>query len=722
MPARRVGPPAPRARHGRRHDPPGGRPQRARGELHQGLLRRPGDRRPAALQGQAQPPPARAAADRARRSAATRSCSARSRWARSAPRASPPASARSRWRSCGARPARATRCRGGRRPRRWSSCRSTKARGTTDARRARSRGTLSAGEARGCAASHRCDRGGAALRRRRPRARTELERRAARHRAPSPSRSSSPTAPTATCCARSRPARRRRRRPLRPARLLVRPADPGGQQRLPRLLRRGRGRRRCGSTPRAVRSARAPGRRRCVLDLADQRPARPPARASRCSRAARARSRSTSRIAPGSGPLAGSGERRRAPRFAARRRRALPRLRRALERRRPDRQPRLQLGRGGAVLLRRGDEDLRAARSRTSRSRPGPTATNFPIPWLVSTRGFGVLIDQTERSTFQPRRATARRLARRGRGARASRFTVFAGPEPGRTSCAATRRTPAASPTRAPWIFGPWFQPTLRRPYELASASATRDVPVTVAQTYTHYLPCGAHVGNEPRRARARSQRATTRSATGSRPTSTRTSAPTYQPVYDEAARDGLLVQEPAGQPYVLSNPFTADQQVSEVDFTNPGGAGASSAACSTRRSTTATTAGWRTSASTRRPTRVFADGRSGLEMHNRYPVLYHCASTAHTAATRRATSRCSSARASTACSPTRASSGAATRPRTGAAPTASAPRVHQALSIGLSGIAYWGSDIGGFHAIANPRTDRRAEHPLARSSAPSAG
>ena len=39
--------------------PAGGRPQRARRELHQGLLRRPGDRRPAALQGQAQPPPAR---------------------------------------------------------------------------------------------------------------------------------------------------------------------------------------------------------------------------------------------------------------------------------------------------------------------------------------------------------------------------------------------------------------------------------------------------------------------------------------------------------------------------------------------------------------------------------------------------------------------------------------------------------------------------------------
>ena len=52
-------------------DPPGGRPQRARGQLHEGLLRRPGDRRAAALEGQAQPPPARPAPVRARSRPAT---------------------------------------------------------------------------------------------------------------------------------------------------------------------------------------------------------------------------------------------------------------------------------------------------------------------------------------------------------------------------------------------------------------------------------------------------------------------------------------------------------------------------------------------------------------------------------------------------------------------------------------------------------------------------
>ena len=67
MPADRGRAAAPRLRHGRRHDPPGGRHQRARRELHEGLLRRPGDGRAPALQGQAEPPPARPAPVRAGR-------------------------------------------------------------------------------------------------------------------------------------------------------------------------------------------------------------------------------------------------------------------------------------------------------------------------------------------------------------------------------------------------------------------------------------------------------------------------------------------------------------------------------------------------------------------------------------------------------------------------------------------------------------------------------
>ena len=103
------GPPALRARDDDGDDPAGGGHQRAGRLVHQGLLHRPGDRRPPPLQGQAEPPPARAALRAGARRRATRSARARRSWARSGPRSSPPPSARSRWRSCAARPSRAPR-------------------------------------------------------------------------------------------------------------------------------------------------------------------------------------------------------------------------------------------------------------------------------------------------------------------------------------------------------------------------------------------------------------------------------------------------------------------------------------------------------------------------------------------------------------------------------------------------------------------------------------
>ena len=102
------GRPALRARDDDGDDPAGGGHQRARGQLHQGLLHRPGDGRAAALQGQAEPPPARPAPRRRRPPPAIPCGSASASWARSAPPSSPPPAARSRSRSCAARPSPAT--------------------------------------------------------------------------------------------------------------------------------------------------------------------------------------------------------------------------------------------------------------------------------------------------------------------------------------------------------------------------------------------------------------------------------------------------------------------------------------------------------------------------------------------------------------------------------------------------------------------------------------
>jgi len=331
----------------------------------------------------------------------------------------------------------------------------------------------------------------------------------------------------------------------------------------------------------------------------------------------------------------------------------------------------------------------------------GPTATNFPIPWLVSTRGLGFLIDQTERSTFNlanERRDSWHAEAESSR----FRFKVYAGPGPAqvlkRYSADAGRQ-----PWPAAWVFGPWFQPTLEpSQFQLADRFRAEDVPVSVAQTYTHYLPCGDQVG---RRAGER-ERTAGFHARGYKVTTYFNPhvCASYQPVYEEARSRGLLVKNGLGLPYLLSNPFTADEVVSEIDFTAPGAAeffhGLLGEAIDDGFD------GWMEDFGEYTPTdSVFANGEGGLRMHNRYPVIYHAASTEYTQR-RRGRDFATFIRSGF--------HGVQPHARVvwGGDPTEDwscsdglCAAVHQALSMGLSGVAYWGSDIGGFHAIVNGRT-----------------
>ncbi len=47
---------------------------------------------------------------------------------------------------------------------------------------------------------------------------------------------------------------------------------------------------------------------------------------------------------------------------------------------------------------------------------PRDDATYFPMPWLLSTAGYGVLVDTPETSLFRLGTARARRVERGGRG------------------------------------------------------------------------------------------------------------------------------------------------------------------------------------------------------------------------------------------------------------------------------------------------------------------
>jgi alpha-glucosidase (family GH31 glycosyl hydrolase) len=325
----------------------------------------------------------------------------------------------------------------------------------------------------------------------------------------------------------------------------------------------------------------------------------------------------------------------------------------------------------------------------------GPSATNLPIPWLLSTRGLGLLIDQTHRSRF--RLASERADAWQAETETGSfRFTVFAGPKPAdvvRRYSAYAGRQP--EPRR--WVFGPWVQ--FRDGWE--ERFRARDVPTTVGQTYTHYLPCGA--GRDPGPERALVDRY---HRLGYMITTYFNShvCTSYSAVYDEAARNGWFVKDRSGRPYVITNPFTAEQLASVLDFTNPGATRLYARLLDVALSRGYD--GWMEDFGEYVPTdSVLSDGRDGLEMHNLYPVLYHRASTEHTR-TRRGDDLAVFVRSGF--------HGVQRWARIvwGGDPTEDwscadglCAALHQALSTGLSGIAYQGSDIGGFHAVANPRT-----------------
>ena len=115
-------------------------------------------------------------------------------------------------------------------------------------------------------------------------------------------------------------------------------------------------------------------------------------------------------------------------------------------------------------------------------------------------------------------------------------------------------------------------------------------------------------------------------------------------------------------------------------------------------------------------PTAESADGTPGPQMHNRYPTDYHCAVQADR-----------SAGTSGRCSPPALGldrRGPLRDNVWGGDPTTVwgfdglSSAVMQALGIGMSGVARWGSDIGGYHSFGPARCPRTQADPRAARSA----
>ena len=250
---------------------------------------------------------------------------------------------------------------------------------------------------------------------------------------------------------------------------------------------------------------------------------------------------------------------------------------------------------------------------------PRPDATYFPMPWLLSSAGYGVLLDNSERSVFRLGSDRRDRWSAEV-DAPGLELRVFAGPRPAGVLRRLTRTVGVQPRPPSPAVFGPWYQPRDEERAILAGLQRD-DVPLSVAQTYTHYLPCAAQAGREAaERERVRAFHERGLAVT----TYFNPMICTTHPAYGEAASRGLLARTAAGGPYTYRYSTLESFDVAQFDFSNPPGRGLYGRLLAQARADGHD--GWMEDFGEYTPLDArFADGSDGLVTHNRYPTDYHC-------------------------------------------------------------------------------------------------
>jgi alpha-glucosidase (family GH31 glycosyl hydrolase) len=123
---------------------------------------------------------------------------------------------------------------------------------------------------------------------------------------------------------------------------------------------------------------------------------------------------------------------------------------------------------------------------------------SFPIPWVLSSRGYGLLLDQDDVSYERFRTEAADQWSVEVESA-SLRYRLFAGPAP----LDALRRFTAATgrqPEPARWFFGPWYQSGHANHVPLEEeerqVEVLRGSPASVVETHCRYLPLGEDRGH----------------------------------------------------------------------------------------------------------------------------------------------------------------------------------------------------------------------------------
>lgn len=255
-------------------------------------------------------------------------------------------------------------------------------------------------------------------------------------------------------------------------------------------------------------------------------------------------------------------------------------------------------------------------------------STYYPLPWLLSSHGYGVLADFSEWSCHD--------LTQPGEWSvivRAPRLSllIFAGGTPAGTLRLFTEATGRQPLPSRPWFFGPWVQTGQANLVALSEERAILDAlergeaPLSAVETHMRRLPAGAHVDLRAEE-RARTAEFHRRGLASLTYLSPSVSAD-YAGVFHSAAAAAAFERRDDSEPFTYLGyiggrmPPVTDQ--AQLDFS--AAAGRNTFARFVDELVEDGHDGWMEDfGEYTPPDSIAADGLSGTKAHNLYPLRYH--------------------------------------------------------------------------------------------------
>ena len=338
----------------------------------------------------------------------------------------------------------------------------------------------------------------------------------------------------------------------------------------------------------------------------------------------------------------------------------------------------------------------------------GPSMTYFPVPFVLSTRGYALHADTTFRSEmhFASDREDAWRLAVNADGFAA---TVYVNADPLRSLDQYTEDT--GRPTvPAPWVFGPRRRvgPTSKVGDALEwKLMRERDVACTGVDDAVHFLPALSHKGREKELAEwTAAGHAQGYKVMAYNNPYVASNDPAAAEDYAYGKKNGFFVKRPDGQPALTEFISGKLLEVAAVDLTNP--AAVAWFQSLLKRTLDLGYDGWMHDFGEYTPRdAVLHDGRRGDEVHNQYPVL--SAKAAHDLMERERPGdylffvRSGYSGTQRWVPAVWGGDAEATFDEAQGLPSA----LRSGVSLSMSGVPYWGSDVTGFKCLTNDPHDK---------------